>query len=96
VGSIYNNLGYEADMYYLINMNQDLAPNKANREYENYPPTDAINLDAYSAKLGKTFWEAKLEVWEHYSHSIPDLEKLLNNTEKLQNNDRKEYFTRAE
>jgi hypothetical protein len=60
-----------------------------------YHPTDIINLNVYSNELGKTFWDAKLEVWRHYSSSIPDLARLLVDTKFLQNNDEKEYFRKV-
>ena len=94
VTDIYDQLSYKPKIYYIINMDQDLPPNSQNYEYEKYPPTDVIDLHNYSAKLGKTYWDAKLEVWEHYAQSIPDLQKLLNDHERLQNNDEKEYFMR--
>ncbi len=89
---LYNSLSYKPEIYYVINMDQDLPLNKKNYEYNQYPPTDIINLNVYSNKLGKTYWNAKIEIWEHYSKSIPDLALLLNNKKLIEKNDRNEYF----
>ena len=95
VTDIYDQLSYKPKIYYIINMDQDLPPNSQNYEYKKYPPTDVINLNVHSTKLGKTFWDAKLEIWGHYAQSIPDLQKLLNDYKRLQNNDEKEYFMKV-
>ncbi len=94
VYNICKKLSYKPSLYYVINNNQDITLKK---HYENqlYPPTDIINLDVYSNKLGKTYWETKLEIWEKYSESVPSLKRLLADTERLQNNDRKEYFMKV-
>jgi LmbE family N-acetylglucosaminyl deacetylase len=95
VTDIYSQLSYKPKIYYVINMDQDLVAKK-HYEYEKYTPTDVINLQNYSTKLGKTFWDAKLEVWEHYSSSVPGLSQLLNNNARIQNNDEKEYFMKVD
>lgn len=94
VTEVYKQLSYKPKIYYIINMDQDIVV-KSQYEYRQYPPTDIIDLNVYSNKLGKTFWEAKVEFLEHYAQSIPDLQKLLNSRERMQKNDRKEYFMRV-
>jgi LmbE family N-acetylglucosaminyl deacetylase len=91
ISAIYNSLSYKPKIYWIINTGQDIV-RQPMPEQLMYPPTDIINLNVYSSKLGKTYWDAKLEIWEQYSHSVPDLKTLLADTAFLQNNDKREYF----
>jgi LmbE family N-acetylglucosaminyl deacetylase len=86
-------LSYRPKVYYVINMDQELQF-KA-REYRKHPPTDIIDLNVDSKRLGKSVWEAKLEIWSHYSDSVPAIMGIMAHTERLEKNDRKEYFMRA-
>jgi hypothetical protein len=61
-----------------------------------YPPTDVLDLDVYSEALGKTFWEAKLGIWEHYRDSIPPLDVYMDDFAFRAYNDRKEYFYKVD
>jgi len=93
VGEAYYSLSYKPKLYYVINIDQELQM-KA-REYRKYPPTDIIDLDAFSEKMAKTIWDAKLEIWRRYSDSSPVLMGITARTKRLENNDHKEYFMKV-
>jgi LmbE family N-acetylglucosaminyl deacetylase len=86
-------LSYKPQVYFVINTDQEL--NVKSREYRKYPPTDIVGLDDYSEKLGKTLWLAKLEIWNHYSDSVPVIMGAMARTKQLEKNDHKEYFLRV-
>jgi len=69
------------ELYWFINMDQSI-PFAEHKEYELYPPTISYNIN----------WDKKLEVWEKYSDSVPDLGILLEDVYRLNDNDRKEHF----
>lgn len=93
VTDIYHLLSYQPKLYFVINFDQELSF-KA-REYRKYPPTDIIDLNTYSEKLGKTLWIAKLEIWDRYSDSVPVIMNVMARKARLENNDHKEYFMKA-
>lgn len=93
ITDIWDELSYNPKIYWFIAAGQ--CPSVPSGPYDMrgmYPPTSILNLDKYSNVLGKTFWEAKLEVYEHYRSSVPGIDACLN--ESIQNNNRKEYFRR--
>jgi LmbE family N-acetylglucosaminyl deacetylase len=90
VTDIYPTLSYAPKLYFLINVDQEL--NFKAREYRKYPPTDAIDLNVHSEKLGKKLWDEKLEIWENYSDSTPIIMGVMARKERLDKNDQKEYF----
>ena len=90
VGEAYYSLSYKPKFYYVINIDQELQMKV--REYRKYPPTDIIELDVFSEKMGKALWDAKLEIWRRYSDSSPALMGITARTKRLENNDHKEYF----
>ena len=95
INIIYNQLSYNPEIYWIINTNQDL-PHPPKNLVENilFPPTDTINLDKYLFNLSKTIWDAKVQIWENYSATLPQLANLLNNQPRMYENDRIEYFRR--
>lgn len=92
VTEIREELDYNPKIYWFINTDQGPRSDGPFDEDEKYPPTDVINLDVYSDTVGMTYWEAKLEFWEHYSPSVGALNRWMETPGNLENNDRKEYF----
>lgn len=89
--NIRSELSYRPEIYHIINM--DNALSQKHQEYTKYPPTDEINLDFYSETLGKTVFEAKIEIAEAYAPSVPLIKASLENPEFYK--DKKEYFRKA-
>lgn len=95
ITDLWDELSYAPKVYWFVAAGQ--GPSVPSGPYdmrETYPPTDILNSDIYSEALAKTFWEAKLEVYEHYRSSVPGIDTYLNDEEAVANNDRKEYFRR--
>lgn len=90
VTDILPSLGYRPELYFLINTDQEL--NYKFKEYRKFPSTDSIDLNSHSKKLGKTLWEAKLEIWDKYSDSVPSIMGVIARKKRLESNDHKEYF----
>lgn len=84
-----NELDYRPKLYYVINTDQEMKVKHF--EHEKYPPTDFIDLKFYSDKLGKTAWDAKIEIHQKYATSVPLVTEMLSD-QKLQNTDKREYF----
>jgi len=99
VTEIWHELTYEPKpkIYWFINMDQGpmMLAHGELFEYVTYPPTSVLDLDVYSSVLGKTYWEAKVEIWEQYAPSIGVLNTWMNIPGNLENNDRHEYFMRV-
>jgi LmbE family N-acetylglucosaminyl deacetylase len=93
VTDIYPLLSYRPKLYFVINLDQELSFKV--REYRKYPPTDIIDLNAHSEKLGKKLWDAKLGIWEKYSDSTAIIMGVMARKQRLDNNDHKEYFRKA-
>ncbi len=94
ITNIWDELTYEPKpkIYWFINTDQGPRVEECNED-EHYPPTDVLNLDTYSDKLGMTYWEAKIEIWQKYAPSVPPLYNILD-PDFLEKNDKKEYFVR--
>jgi LmbE family N-acetylglucosaminyl deacetylase len=107
ITEIQNELTYEPKpkIYWFVNTDQGQRYDRSSppktpldpgyipyNEHIIYPPTDMIDMDVYSDILGVTYWEAKLEILEHYRHSIGPLDRYLDDSAFLGMNDHKEYF----
>lgn len=90
---VWNELDWETKpkIYWFINTNQGPRVDAYN-ENELYPPTDVLELDVHSDVLNMTYWEAKIEIWQKYSISVPPLKNFLTPEFIESGNDKKEYF----
>lgn len=96
VTEIWSELNYEPKpkIYWFINTNQG-PRNEVCLENELYPPTDVLDLNVYSETLGKTYWEAKIELWQKYAPSVPPLNNFLT-PDSFEKDDKKEYFFKVD
>ena len=96
VTSIWANLSYspKPKIYWIVNTGQVFIFSNDHLENESYPPTAALNLNAHSSVLNRTYWQAKVEFWFHYAQSVPPLLIYLQTPGALASNDHKEYFFR--
>jgi len=90
VTEVVSDLSYKPKLYYVINMDQEMV--RPVYEYEEYPPSDIVNLDVYSVQIGKTLWDAKLDIWQKYSSSVPIIKGFLSDKKRIKRSDHKEYF----
>lgn len=81
-------------IFWFVNVDQGPLINGPHYEHYRYPPK-SMDLDVYSNVLGRTFWDATVEIWEQYSSSVPPINAFLNH-ELFYNNDHKAYWTEAD
>ncbi|MDD3297076.1 MAG: PIG-L family deacetylase [Candidatus Omnitrophica bacterium] len=92
VSEIYDELSYKPEVYYFINVFPQFS------EYKKYPPTDIIDLKAYSKDPENPLLDAKLKILEEYSDTVPFLKNILkdkDNPKVEENTYIKEYFRRV-
>lgn len=81
-------------VFWFINIDQGPRMDGPYYEYNYYPPTSVLNLNVFSQELNKTYWIAKVILWNRYSQSVNALLHYMQSN-MFPLNDRKEYYTEA-
>ncbi|MFA7677103.1 MAG: PIG-L family deacetylase [Candidatus Omnitrophota bacterium] len=92
VMEVYDELSYKPEVYYFINVFPQFS------EYKKYPPTDIIDLKACSSNHESSLIDAKLEILQEYSNTVPFLKKILKDKDNPKVEEEtyiKEYFRKA-